>query len=159
MELQTISSSATSDIASGTKFIEANTQAMSLKEVSEKHIIPVFSKDNEPLISQTQFVEAVQEALLIPFDGEEISNPEIRVSHPIKGRVPEARHKAAKDLLPSEKTIYFERAIVQINMPSITTELDGQRVGQCVSGGTADSVDSIEQSRRSSRHSLSSCEC
>ena len=152
MEQQIVSSSATKEVASGTKFIDANTISMSLKEVREEHIIPVFSKNNEPLISQTQFIETVQEALQIPFDGENILHPEVRVSHPIKGRVPDARHKAAKDLLPSEKTIYYERAIFKIDIPSITTEIEGQELCLSVGGVKAYNLDNIGRDSRSPQH-------
>jgi hypothetical protein len=42
-------------------FIEANTLASSLGEISEKHIIPVFIKDNE-----TNEVQGTGELLILP---------------------------------------------------------------------------------------------
>ncbi len=45
-------------------FIQANTIGASLEEVRDGHIIPVFSKDNEPVISQVEFIETVQEVAL-----------------------------------------------------------------------------------------------
>ena len=42
------------------------------------------------------------------FPNETFEELEIRVSHQIKGRVPEAIHKNVKDLQEHEKTQYFE---------------------------------------------------
>jgi len=114
---QILSNPETVEVGSGTTFIEANTVPMSLDHIRRSHIIPVFSKDNEPLISQTKFVSAVQDCVHSYFESEVISEPEIRVSHPIKGRVPDACHKAANQLLESEKTVYYERMIFKIDVP------------------------------------------
>lgn len=38
------------------RFIEANTEPVSLSEIREKHLIPVFVKDNQPTISQVDFI-------------------------------------------------------------------------------------------------------
>ena len=71
-------------------FIEANTIASSLREVQKDHIIPVFVKDNEPLISQADFIAATANIVTEIFNGETILEPSVRLSHPIKGRIPEA---------------------------------------------------------------------
>lgn len=44
-------------------FIEANTIVASLDEVMHQHIIPVFVKDNEPLISHSDFINATLDAV------------------------------------------------------------------------------------------------
>jgi hypothetical protein len=44
-------------------FIEANTVPSSFSEVRRDHIIPVFVKDNEPLISQADFIQVTAEAV------------------------------------------------------------------------------------------------
>ena len=49
--------------ASDSRFIVANTVTSNLSELREKHIIPVFVKDNEPLISHAEFVENVKEVV------------------------------------------------------------------------------------------------
>ena len=47
---------------SGSKtFIEANTVDIPFSEIKEEHIIPVFVKDNEPLISHAEFIGAAAE--------------------------------------------------------------------------------------------------
>lgn len=152
MELQQINNRPIVSGESGTHFIEANTVEMSLEEVKNHHIIPVFTKDNEPLISQFQLIEVVQNALQIPFDGEDISEPTLRVSHPIKGRVPNARNKPAKDLLESEKTIYYERAIFKIDIPSIYKIIDGQKLCLSVGGIKAYNQDSMSKDSKSGQH-------
>ncbi len=70
-------------------FIEANTIEMPIHEMKDQHIIPVWSASNEPLISHSEFIEAIWEKTHQIFGGETILKPNIRVSHPIKGRIPE----------------------------------------------------------------------
>jgi hypothetical protein len=94
---------------SNSKFMEANTVPVNLSEIRDKHIIPVFLKDNEPTISQVDFVEVVAESVKDKFNLPFTPECRIRVSHPIKGRVYEARHKKASELFDNEKTIYYER--------------------------------------------------
>lgn len=79
-------------------FIEANTVESSLDQIKDDHIIPVFIKDNETVISHFEFIETMQEAVMKAFPMERALAPNIRLSHPIKGRVPEARNKPAIEL-------------------------------------------------------------
>ncbi|MBK9109194.1 MAG: DUF3871 family protein [Saprospiraceae bacterium] len=65
-------------------FIVANTLPIDLEQIKQRHIIPVFSKDNHPLISQAQLVETTREA--IDTLGFSALEPQIRVSHPVMGR-------------------------------------------------------------------------
>ena len=53
-------------------FIEANTIEMHLEEMKSKHIIPVFVKDNEPLISHDEFIDAASSITADVFHGEHI---------------------------------------------------------------------------------------
>jgi Domain of unknown function, B. Theta Gene description (DUF3871) len=78
-------------------FIEANTIESSLDEIQSRHIIPTY-RDSEALISQAEFVEITTEVVNDIFKAERILAPSIRLSHPIKGRVPEARNKPASEL-------------------------------------------------------------
>src|SRR4051812_27059539 len=80
-------------------FILANTVESSLEEIRKSHIIPVFTKDNETLISHTDFIEAVEEVAGKFYEGEHVLAPQVRLSHPIKGRIPEAKDKPANQLL------------------------------------------------------------
>ncbi|MCA6494124.1 MAG: DUF3871 family protein, partial [Chitinophagaceae bacterium] len=84
-------------------FIEANTIQVPFQEVRNDHIIPVFVRDNEPLISHAEFVDATAEIATEIFHGEHILKPSVRLSHPIKGRIPDAKDKPAHLLLDREK--------------------------------------------------------
>ncbi len=87
-------------------FIQANTVESSLKEIRDYHIIPVFTKDNEPVISHADFIEITGEVVSEIFHAEAILKPNIRLSHPIKGRIPVAKDKPACELEDDEKTLY-----------------------------------------------------
>lgn len=115
-------------------FIEANTKAVDLAHLRNDCIVPVFSKDNELTISHTAFVETVAEAVSTFYNGETIEKPEIRVSHIIKGRIPEAIHKPANQLLESDKTIYYERMMFCIEIPTIYETVEGNRLNLTVGG-------------------------
>ena len=109
-------------------FIEANTQEIDLSVLQQDCIIPVFSKDNEKTIAHQEFIEIALECASLAFPTHSFSSSEIRVSHQIKGRVPEAIHKNAKDLLEHEKTQYFERMAFIIKIPSITETINGNEL-------------------------------
>ena len=61
-------------------FIEANTIQSCLEEIKNDHIIPVFIKDNNTLISHSDFVETTMEMVQKYYDGETILSPNIRMS-------------------------------------------------------------------------------
>lgn len=71
-------------------FIEANTVEVSLSQLRNDYIIPVFAKDNELTISHPAFIETVEEATKDFFKGEQVEDSIIRASHIIKGRIPSA---------------------------------------------------------------------
>ena len=79
-----------------TPFIVANTIEVPLHHLKQDCIIPVFSKDNEKTIAHQEFIESVLTAISKVFPHHSISTPEIRVSHQIKGRTPDAIHLNAK---------------------------------------------------------------
>ncbi|WP_340113279.1 DUF3871 family protein [Maribellus mangrovi] len=116
------------------QFIEANTITILPKELKNGCIIPVFSKDNESTISHTEFVEATYEVTQQFFPQESLLKPNIRVSHPIKGRIPEAMGKPAKELSEAEKTLYFERMAFVIEVPSIAEDVHGNTLSLSVGG-------------------------
>ncbi|PZD78529.1 DUF3871 family protein [Mesonia sp. K7] len=115
-------------------FIEANTSEVSLSHLKSDCIIPVFSKDNERTIAHTEFIEIAQECANKVFPHHHFTTPEIRVSHQIKGRVPSAIHKTAKELLDHEKTIYYERMAFMVQIPSITETINGNEVALTFGG-------------------------
>lgn len=120
--------------SSDDRFIQSNTKKVSLNHLRDDCVIPVFAKDNEPTISNSEFVEAVYEAVQDVFDSEEVLMPAIRVSHPIKGRIPEAKHKSAKELLDEEKTVYYERTMFTIEVPSIYRDINGDHLSLTIGG-------------------------
>jgi len=97
-------------------------------------ITPVFSKDNELTINHAQFIGTIQDAANDFFRGETVDDAAIRVSHVVKGRIPEAVHKPANQLLESDKTIYYERAAFSIDVPSIWQDVNGNRLNLSIVG-------------------------
>ena len=129
--------------SSGRAFIEANTISGTLDELNNKHIIPVFVKENEPAISHGEFVDAAIQSVSRVFAAETILRPNIRLSHPIKGRIPEARNKPANALQEHEKTLYYERMAFLIEIPSITSEIEGNRLNLTIGGVKSYNLDSL----------------
>lgn len=115
-------------------FIEANTKEVTIEHLKNDCIVPVFSKDNEITISHPNFIESVWEAANRVFPNESIELPEIRVSHVIKGRTPEAIHKSVKELLEEDKTIYYERMMFCFEIPTIHEDIAGNRLNLTIGG-------------------------
>jgi hypothetical protein len=133
-------------------FIEANTLEMSLHEIRNKHIIPVFVKDNETLISHDEFIDAASSITADVFHGEHILRPSIRVSHPIKGRIPEAKDKPANQLYEWEKTLYYERMMFAIEVPSMQVEIGGNTLSLTIGGVKAFNQDNLYSRSQSEQH-------
>lgn len=115
-------------------FINANTAEITLQHLSQDCIIPVFSKDNEKTIAHQEFIDEVVSAVKKAFPHHIITTPEIRVSHQIKGRTPDAIHLNVKDLLEHQKTIYYERMAFIIRIPSIRHNINGNELSLTVGG-------------------------
>lgn len=115
-------------------FIEANTQEIDIYSLKNDCIIPVFSKDNEKTIAHQEFIEVTQNCIAKVFPNQTFSEPEVRVSHQIKGRTPDAIYKNAKDLLSHERTQYFERMAFVIKIPSITGVVTGNELALTIGG-------------------------
>ena len=115
------------------RFIEANTNPVSLFHLKNDCIIPVF-RDNEKTISHYEFVDAVEFSARHFFKGAEILSPEIRVSHQINGRIPQALHKKVNELEDWEKTRYYERMMFVIEIPSITENINGNTLNLTIGG-------------------------
>jgi hypothetical protein len=133
-------------------FIEANTLPVELQELERDHIIPVFVKDNEPLISHADFVNATGEVVCNLFQHEMRSLPQIRVSHPIKGRIPHAKDKPAKELEEWEKTLYYERMMFFFEIPSIMETIEGNQLSLCVGGVKSFSCDNLYNRKGADEH-------
>lgn len=115
-------------------FIEANTKEVSVGHLKNDCIIPVFSKDNEVTISHHGFIETVCDAANEVFRGERVDSPDVRVSHIIKGRIPEAISKPVNQLLESDKTIYYERMMFCMEIPTIHEDIAGNRLNLTIGG-------------------------
>ena len=124
-------------------FIEANTLEVDLNHLTNETITPVFAKDNELTINHAAFIETIQEATQDFFKGETVDNAAIRVSHIIKGRIPEAIHKPANQLLESDKTLYYERCAFSIDVPTIWQDVNGNRLNLSIVGVRAYNLQSL----------------
>jgi len=133
-------------------FIEANTIASSIDTIRDQHIIPVFIKDNEPVISHHDFIETTWKVVNDYFAGEQVLSPSIRLSHPVKGRIPEAKYKPAIELLEHEKTLYYERMAFVVEIPSIHDEIDGNPLSLCVGGVKSYHLDNLNTKKGSDEH-------
>lgn len=116
-----------------TQFMEANTNEVSLLHLKQDCIIPTF-KDNEQTISHSELIETTFASIQNLFGNQAISEPEIRVSHEIKGRIPEAIGKPVKELLEHEKTIYWERCAFLFNLPNIRNVINGNELSLTIGG-------------------------
>ncbi|GAB3695419.1 DUF3871 family protein [Spirosoma flavus] len=132
--------------------IEANTIVVTEDEIRHQHIIPVFVKDNEPLISQSDFVDATLDAVSDVFRGEHIMMPQLRVSHPIKGRTPDARNKSAHQLQDWEKTLYYERLIFAIEIDSIQEVVGDNTLSLTIGGVKAYNLDNLHNRKGANEH-------
>lgn len=115
-------------------FIEANTSEISLHTLKNDCVIPVFSKDNERTIAHQEFIEIAQDCVSKVFPNHLFDEPEIRVSHQIKGRTPDAIHKNVSDLLDHERTQYFERMAFIIRIPSLVDTINGNEIALTIGG-------------------------
>ena len=73
----------------------------------------------EAKLPHFEFVDAVRSVAQSVFMDGDISMPSIRTSHQIKGRIPSAIGKPAKELLEHEKTQYWERMAFMVEIPAI----------------------------------------
>ncbi|RPE05804.1 DUF3871 family protein [Chitinophaga lutea] len=133
-------------------FLQANTEEFTLSQIRKEHTIPCFTKCNEPLISHSDFIDLSAQVASEIFTGESILSPSIRLSHPIKGRVPEAKEKAAKDLLEHEKTLYYERMAFVIEVPSITDNVEGNKLTLTLGGVKAYNLENLYARKGADEH-------
>ena len=134
VENKVITSRSLPEIIVKSPFIEANTESISLSHLKSKNVIPVFTKDNEITLSHQEFIETAISAIATIFPNEPIDTPEIRVSHQIKGRTPDALYIAAKDLEEHQRTSYFERMAFIIRVPGITEAINGNKLALTIGG-------------------------
>ena len=123
-----------SSISNNNKFIEGNTQQVSLSHLRQDCTIPVFAKDNESTIPHFEFISAVRSVTQELFPEGTVMMPNIRTSHVIKGRIPSAVGKPAKELLEHEKTIYYERLAFMVEVPHVHAYINNQKLNLTVGG-------------------------
>ncbi len=121
-------------------FIEFNTSAITLDELMNRNIIPTFS-DNTLTISHQAFIGACYKMAEKVFG--ELTVPELRVSHPIIGRIPSAQHKKANELLPEEKTTFYQRLAWCCHVKGLTRTCNGETVHLCIGGVRAYNEDKL----------------
>ena len=114
-------------------FLEANTNAITLEELTEQCVVPTWA-NQELTISHQDFISTVHDAACNVFAGETINTPEIRVSHIVRGRIPSALGKRSSELLESEKTQFYQRLAFAFTIPSLHECINGQRLELCIGG-------------------------
>lgn len=132
------------------QFICSNTKPLELVNLECEHTVPVHVKDNEPTISQANFINIVYSIAIKCFG--EASEPIIRASHPIKGRIPEARNKPAKDLLPHETTLHYERVAWMSYFPEFTAKVGDEELQLAVGGIKAYNLDNLYSKKGTAEH-------
>jgi hypothetical protein len=121
-------------------FIESNTQAITLEELTTKNIIPTFS-DGTLTISHQNFIGAVCKMAEKVFG--ELTPVECRVSHPIIGRIPSAQNKKQSEISEDEQTIFYQRMCFVSHVKNITRTINGQTVHLCIGGVRAYNEDKL----------------
>ena len=137
--------------SSSDQFIRSNTKSIDFANLKDRCIIPVFAKDNESTISHPEFITAIQDAAQLWYKGERFLQPAIRVSHPIKGRIPEAMGKPADQLTESEKTIYYERMAFVIEIPSIKDNICGNDLSLMIGGVRSYNLENLNRGKAEER--------
>lgn len=142
------------ETSSDIHFMAANTIPMTLDEIKEKHIIPVFTRDCESSISHQEFAESIHLAASHIFQGETILKPAVRVSHPQRGKIPSAVHKSPKELLEHEKTLFFQRFAFIIEIASISENIAGNELRLTVGGIRSHHLDNMQSKKTEMRFKL-----
>lgn len=121
-------------------FIESNTSAITLDELTSKCIIPTFA-DNTLTISHQNFIASVINA------AEKVFGPltpvEIRVSHPINGRTPQAQFKKPSELTDEDKTLFYQRMAFCCHVEGLVKTVNDQPVHLCIGGVRSYSEDKL----------------
>ncbi|NDV84803.1 DUF3871 family protein [Bacteroides sp. 51] len=132
-------------------FIEANTIEVDLQHLKADCVVPTFARDNELTISHPTFIETVWDAATSFFSGESIDKPNIRTSHIVKGRIPEAIHKPVNQLLESDKTMYYERMMFCFEVPTIYETIEGNKLTLSIGGVRAYNTENLYSKKGAER--------
>ena len=114
-------------------FLDANTNSITLDELKTQCVVPTWA-NQELTISHQDFIEAVHDAAKTFYQGETVNAPDIRVSHIVRGRTPNALGKRASELLECEKTQFYQRMAFAFTLPTVYETIEGQRLELCVGG-------------------------
>jgi len=114
-------------------FLEANTEAITIEELANKCVVPTWA-NQELTIAHQDFINCVHEAAQDFYHGEVVNAPDIRVSHIVRGRVPNALGKKASELLECEKTQFYQRLAFAFTIPTIYETVRGEKLELCVGG-------------------------
>ena len=117
----------------GISFLEANTDSMSMEDLANKCVVPTWA-NQELTIAHQDFISCVHEAASDFYRGERLNKPDIRVSHIVRGRIPQALGKKASELLECEKTQFYQRLAFAFTIPTIIETVRGERLELCIGG-------------------------
>lgn len=129
-------------------FLDGNSKAISFHDLRSKCIVPTWA-NNQLTISHQNFIQAVSAAAYTVFGKDQVNAPEIRVSHAVNGRTPNALHKRPSELLDSEKTLYYQRMCFCITVSMMDT-INGNETNIVVGG-----VRALNNENLGSRQTLS----
>ena len=114
-------------------FLEANTDSISMEDLANKCVVPTWA-NQELTIAHQDFISCVHEAASDFYRGERLNKPDIRVSHIVRGRIPQALGKKASELLECEKTQFYQRLAFAFTIPTIIETVRGERLELCIGG-------------------------
>ena len=117
----------------GISFLEANTDSISMEDLANKCVVPTWA-NQELTIAHQDFISCVHEAASDFYRGERLNMPDIRVSHIVRGRIPQALGKKASELLECEKTQFYQRLAFAFTIPTIVETVRGERLELCIGG-------------------------
>ena len=106
-------------------FIESNTNAISLEDLTTKCIVPTFA-DMSLTISHQSGIACICKAAESIWG--ELTPVEIRVSHPIHGRTHDALYLKESELKPEQKTLFYQRMAFIAHVKGMTRSICGQEV-------------------------------
>lgn len=121
-------------------FIESNTQGISYEELTTKHVIPTFSEGSLSL-SHGSIINATMRAAEEVYG--ELTPVEIRVSHRIQGRTPEAMNKPASELQDSDITTFYQRMAFCAYVKTLTRSINGVDVNLVIGATRSYSEDKL----------------
>lgn len=121
-------------------FIESNTQGITFEELNDKNVIPTFA-DGTLTLSSGSIIKATMKAAEEVYG--ELTPVEIRVSHRIQGRTPEAMNKPASELQDEDITTFWQRMAFICHVKTLTRTINGVEVHLCIGGTRSYSEDKL----------------